>query len=92
MIGAPRAWPSGRTAEKHFEGEFPVVMSGGLLPPFPNMPRRCESWAARARMIRARSPVYGAAVEAMWDAGYEPGESFKAQFLKSYNSLAGKSK
>jgi hypothetical protein len=44
-------------------------------------------------MIRAEvPPVYGAAVEAMWDVGLEPDENFKKRFLESYNSFVVKSR
>ena len=80
-------------AEEHFEGERPVVMGGGLFSLFPICRGGAKAGLARAKMIRAEvPPVYGAAVEAMWDVGLEPDENFKKRFLESYNSFVVKSR
>ena len=81
-------------AEEHFEGEFPVVMGGGLFSAFPEYAEAVRKLGSpRAKMIRAEvPPVYGAAVEEMWDVGLEPDENFKKRFLESYNSFVVKSR
>ncbi len=80
-------------AERHFEGDFKVVMGGGLFSAFPEYSVSVrERSSPRAIMILADvPPVYGAAVEAMLNAGYDmPDDDFKLRFSKSYSALAQK--
>lgn len=69
-----------------FEGDFPIVVNGGLPTHFPEYAGAIRSKASpRARMILSDTPpVYGAAVEALWDAGLEPNEVFRTRFLQEY--------
>lgn len=73
-------------AEKHFDGEFPVIMGGGLFAAYPQYAEMVRAKASpRARMIMPDvPPVYGAAVEAMGMAGLSCDETFKANFLNNY--------
>jgi len=79
-------------AAKWFEGEFSVVMNGGLIANFPEYAQAvCAASHPRARMIRAEAPpVYGSAVEAMWDAGLEADDAFRSRFLAEYQALEEK--
>ncbi len=76
-------------AEPLFPGDFPVVIGGGIANHFPEYVeaiRRKSS--ARAKLILQEAPpVYGAAVEAMWDAGISAGEEIKARFLSDHQEL-----
>ncbi len=76
-------------AEKHFEGEFPVVMGGGIVQAYPFYADLVKAKASpRAKMILSNAaPVYGAAVEAMWDGGCTCDEAFKEIFVKEYVEL-----
>ncbi|NMA24392.1 MAG: hypothetical protein GX936_01865 [Clostridiales bacterium] len=73
-------------AAKHFEGDFSVVMSGGIFAHFPEYVASVRAKSSpRAKLILADAPpVFGAAVEALWDAGLSPDEDFKACFLREY--------
>lgn len=73
-------------AEKHFDGEFPVIMGGGLFAAYPQYAEMVKAKASpRAKMILPDvPPVYGAAVEAMGMAGLNCDETFKANFLNNY--------
>lgn len=73
-------------AEKHFEGEFPVVMGGGIVQSYPFYADLVKAKASpRAKMILSNAaPVYGAAVEAMWDGGLTCDESFREIFNREY--------
>lgn len=73
-------------AERYFEDRFPVVMGGGIVAHFPEYVEAIKEKASpRADMILQEAPpVYGAAVEAMWDAGIIVTESVKASFLADY--------
>lgn len=73
-------------AEKHFEGEFPIVMSGGIFGYFrhyADMVRRKST--PRAKMIYAKSPpVYGALVEACYQCGITLTDDVWDRFMKQY--------
>lgn len=70
-------------AEKFFEGEFPVVMTGGIFHAYPNYVRLvCDKASPKARMIMAEvPPVYGALVEAMWQNGQIADASVRSNFM-----------
>jgi len=78
-------------AARFFEGEFPVVIGGGIAAHFPEYVEAIRQKAhPRARlMLQSAPPVYGAAVEAMWDAGIEIAPDFKKNFLTDYARLSG---
>ncbi len=82
---AELTWP----AEKHFPGEFSVVMNGGIFTAFPDYANLVKVKASpRAKMILAEvPPVYGSVVEAMADAGHECDEEFKKTFMAEYREL-----
>lgn len=73
-------------AEKDFDGQFPVVMGGGIFVAYPYYADMVKAKASRkAKMIMSNvPPVYGGAVEAMADAGLACDESFKTTFLREY--------
>ena len=70
-------------AEKFFEGEFPVVMTGGIFHAYPDYARLvCDKASPKARMIMAEvPPVYGALVEAMWQNGLIADASVRSNFM-----------
>lgn len=77
-------------AEPYFEGRFSVVMGGGIVANFPEYAQAIREKApARARvLLQTAPPVYGAAVEAMWDAGIPVTEAVRTRFLKEYAQAA----
>lgn len=81
-------------AARWFDGEFPVVVNGGLPTHFPEYADSIRAKSCpRARIIISDvPPVYGAAVEALWDAGLEPDEAFRARFLEEYALWQNKSR
>lgn len=73
-------------SERCFEGDFPVVMGGGIFAAYPDYAEMVKAKASsRAVMVVSQAPpVYGAAVEAMADGGCECGEAFRERFLREY--------
>lgn len=73
-------------AEKHFDGEFPVVMTGGIFAAFPHYADMVRQKASkRANMIKATAPpVFGALVEACHQYGLSLGDAQKASFKETY--------
>lgn len=73
-------------AEKHFDGPFSIVMSGGIFGVFrhyADMVRRKSS--PRAKMINAKSPpVYGSLVEACYQCGITLTDDTRSWFMKQY--------
>ena len=76
-------------AEKCFTGEFTVAMGGGIFAAYPEFVELVKAKASRhARMVCADvPPVFGAAVEALADGGFECTEEVKARFLADYADL-----
>ncbi len=76
-------------AQRHFDGEFSVVMGGGIFAAFPEYVQLVQAKAApRAKMIPAQAPpIYGGAVEAMADGGRECDTAFREKFLREYAEL-----
>ncbi len=73
-------------AEKWFEGDFPVVMTGGILTAYPSYARLVkEKSSPRAVMKMAEAPpVYGAVVEALWELGIPADDETRKNFLRDY--------
>jgi len=73
-------------AEKYFAGQFRVALNGGMFTSHPDYAAAVrEKSSKRAVMVLAEvPPVYGAAVEAMWDAGMEPDKAFRENFMAFY--------
>lgn len=73
-------------AEKYFDEDFSVAMGGGIVNNFPEYTEAIvKKSSPRAKMILQNAPpVFGAAVEAMWDAGITVTEEIKANFLSDY--------
>ena len=78
-------------AAKHFEGDFPVVIGGGIAAHFPEYLEAIQQKAhPRAHVMLQSAPsVYGAAVEAMWDAGIGIDDQVKANFIADHARLSG---
>lgn len=73
-------------AQTSFEGDFDVVAGGGIVSHYPEYFEAIrEKSAPGAKLVlQDAPPVYGAAVEALWDAGEQATRSFKARFLEQY--------
>ena len=78
-------------AAKHFDDDFPVVIGGGIAAHFPEYVEAIKAKAhPRAHvMLQSAPPVYGAAVEAMWDAGIAVNDEVKTNFISDYARLSG---
>lgn len=76
-------------AARHFEGEFPVVMTGGILSSYPEYAALVRKNAApNARMMMSLAPpVYGALVEAMWQNGMEANDETRRRFMADYEAI-----
>lgn len=75
-------------AEKHFSGEFPVVMAGGIFTAFPEYAEMvCKKASKRANMIKAAAPpVYGALTEALYQQGVTASDSTFRNFTETYRT------
>lgn len=73
-------------AQTSFDGGFNVVAGGGIVSHFPEYFEAIKQKSAPGAnlVLQNAPPVYGAAAEAMWDAGEPVTESFRARFLEAY--------
>lgn len=73
-------------ARMSFDGEFNVVAGGGIVSHFPEYFEAIRERSAPGAnlVLQDAPPVYGAAAEAMWDAGEPVTASFRARFLEAY--------
>ncbi len=73
-------------ASRYFPGTFSVVLGGGVFAHHPSYAKAvAEKAPGKARMLIADvPPVYGAAREALFDAGVSESPSFREQFLAEY--------
>ena len=71
---------------KYFDGEFSVVMGGGIVSSFPEYARLIQAKASPQAhlMLATAPPVYGGAVEAMADGGRECNQAFRERFISEY--------
>ena len=79
-----------RAAERYFSGTFPVIAGGGIIGSYPEYAEEIQKRGSPRAVLRVLDapPVYGAAVEAMADAGFPEDERFKARFLADYTAAA----
>lgn len=77
------------TALPYFGGNYSIALNGGIFAHFPELTESLrEKAAAEAELILATAPpLYGAAVEALWDAGVMETPEFREQFMTEYNRL-----
>ena len=77
------------TAAKYYPGTYSVVLGGGLFSAFPEYVEALRrETPSCAQLLTTNMPVvYGAAIEALWGAGYTASEPFKRQFLQDYRRL-----
>lgn len=73
-------------AKAHLGKPFKAALGGGI---FANYPEYVEAIKEKAPkdcelIVVEDPPVYGSALQAMWQVGDEPGEAFKENFLKTY--------
>ena len=73
-------------AQTSFDGGFNVVAGGGIVSHFPEYFEAIKQKSAPGAnlVLQNAPPVYGAAAEAMWDAGEPVTEGFRARFLEAY--------
>lgn len=73
-------------ARTSFDGEFNVVAGGGIVSHFPEYFEAIKQKSAPGAnlVLQSAPPVYGAAAEAMWDAGEPVTDGFRARFLEAY--------
>ena len=76
-------------AARYFNGAFSVVIGGGIAANFPEYVEaiRKKSPPQAQILLQEAPPVYGAAVEALWDAGIEVTGAVRARFLADYTTL-----
>lgn len=81
-------------AEPYFDGDFQVVISGGIARNYPEYFEAVKAKASkRAEMFLGTvPPVYGAALEALRNLGVEETGDFKKRFLEEYSALQEKGK
>lgn len=79
-------------AARYFAGTFSVVVGGGIAANFPEYIQAIREKAPpKARVVlQSAPPVYGAAVEAMWDADIPVTGEVRARFLADYAREAGR--
>ena len=73
-------------ARTSFDGGFNVVAGGGIVSHFPEYFEAIKQKSAPGAnlVLQSAPPVYGAAAEAMWDAGEPVTDGFRARFLEAY--------
>ena len=74
------------TAFRKFGGAYSLVLNGGIFQHFPEYVQAVKAHAPmQVEMIDSDAPpVYGGAVEAMYDAGLTADDAFKQRFLEGY--------
>ena len=72
-------------AERHFDGAFPVVMTGGIFSAFPEYAEMvCQKASKNAKMTKASAPpVYGSQVEAYYQQGIPVSDRIRDNFSKT---------
>ena len=75
--------------ERELGSEFTVVTGGGLFTAFPEYEEALRAQISPGvRLVEMDAPpIYGAAVEALWDAGVAETEEIKQQFMRDYIAL-----
>lgn len=78
--------------ERELGSEFTVVTGGGLFSAFPEYMESLKTQiSSGVTLVQMDAPpIYGAAVEAAWDAGVSETENFGNRFMKDYRALTGK--
>ncbi len=73
-------------AQTSFDGDFNVVAGGGIVSHYPEYFAAIKEKSAPGAqlVLQDAPPAYGAAVEAMWDAGESVTDGFKTRFLAQY--------
>lgn len=76
------------TARKRLGGAYQLVLNGGIFRTFPEYVQALKALApADVQMIDSDAPpLYGCAVEAMWNLGCTCDEKFKQRFLSTYHA------
>lgn len=73
-------------AAQHFTDRFDIVLGGGIVSHFPEYVEAIrEKSAPEANIILQQAPpIFGAAIEALWDAGIQDNERIKKNFMEGY--------
>ena len=76
-------------AERYFEGNFPIVMTGGIFTAYPEYVELVKAGASkRADMLMAAAPpVYGALVEAYYQDGIRASAETRGNFQREYRRI-----
>lgn len=76
-------------AEPYFDGDFDVVMSGGILRNYPEYAKAVSGYGSkRANMIAADvPPVLGCALENAWACGAVDDAAFRERFMTDYRKI-----
>jgi N-acetylglucosamine kinase-like BadF-type ATPase len=75
------------TGYRRFGGAYQLILNGGVFHHYPEYVQALRAHVPpQVTLIDSDAPpVYGCAVEAMYDAGYSCGPEFKKKFLSGYN-------
>lgn len=75
--------------ERELGREFTVVTGGGLFSAFPEYMESLKAQIGLGVMLVPMDvpPIYGAAVEAIWDAGVPETKGFRERFMRDYNAI-----
>lgn len=76
------------TAHRKLGGAYSLVLNGGIFRTFPEYVQALKALAPMdVTMVDSDAPpIYGCAVEAMYDAGYTCDDAFKQKFMAGYNA------
>lgn len=76
-------------AERYFDADFPVVMTGGIFTAYPEYVKLVTAHSSRrAGMVMAAAPpVYGALVEAYYQNGIQATDEILENFRRGYRAL-----
>ncbi len=75
-------------AAPYFEGEIPIALNGGIFGAFPELAESLQVKAVpQAKLIPAAvPPLYGAAVEALWNLRIPETDAFRRTFMEEYRA------
>lgn len=78
-----------RAAARYYEGEYPVVLGGGLFAAYPEYVEALRAAVPpQAKLLTTSMPVvYGAAVEALRVGGQPLSEDFREAFFRDYEKM-----
>lgn len=74
-------------AEKYFDGDFSVIMNGGIFKAYPEYAELVKKKSSVHAVMTMASvpPVYGALTESMWQNGKTADARIRQNFMQSYH-------